>query len=223
MDPEDTRSGHHCGGAVWHVRSNGILCGGNGKSWPAIQSAYLGVQVGETAGGLLGPILGWMVIAPFFNDGPGRRSWAIRKMRPWIGLFVSFGLANTGVLWLLLSEECQGVEVPRLELGRPFSEAVFSVALSPDNRLALSAEAGALPLWKERPRHCRAAPFFNSRVFGERRSLRRNKLEVAEFSRANDQTVGPGQWPGTAPIRCEARHPLFRHFSGRKALPRARK
>src|SRR5262249_34944620 len=85
----------------------------------------------------------------FFYEGPGRRSWDIRKMRHWIGLLVSVGLATGGVLWLLLGDGSQGVELRRLRSGRAFSEAVFGVALSPDNRLALSAEAEALPLWKE--------------------------------------------------------------------------
>jgi WD40 repeat protein len=110
---------------------------------------HLGLEVGETVGGLLGPLLGWMTITSFFFESPGRRSWEIRKMRHWAGLLVSVGLANGGFLWLLLGDGSQGAEVRRLSSGRAFSEAVFGVALSPDHRLALSAEAGALPLWKE--------------------------------------------------------------------------
>jgi WD40 repeat protein len=94
-------------------------------------------------------------------------------VRNWIGLIVSLVLADAGVLWLLQSDGPAGVEVRRyghshgefgqairdiLRVGRPpemhsdkaFSEAIFGVALSPDDRLALSAEPDAIPLWRKR-------------------------------------------------------------------------
>jgi WD40 repeat protein len=110
---------------------------------------HVGLEVGETLGGLLGPLLGWITITPFFFERAGRRSWEIRNPRHWIGLLVSMGLANAGVLWLLLGNELRGTEVCRLSSGLAFSEAVFGVALTPDDSLALSAEAWAIPLWEE--------------------------------------------------------------------------
>ena len=55
-------------------------------------------------GGLFSPLLAWLTILPFFSEASGKRSWAIRTMRQWIGLLVSVGLANGGVLWLLLGK-----------------------------------------------------------------------------------------------------------------------
>jgi hypothetical protein len=108
-----------------------------------------GFEVGQTLGGLLGPFVGWLTISPFFTEGPGRHSWDICKARHWIGLVVAVALANGGVLWLLMAGEPRGVDVRQVSSDGASSEAVFGVALSPDNSLAISAEAGALPLWKK--------------------------------------------------------------------------
>src|SRR5262249_28473175 len=64
----------------------------------------VGQRGGEMGGGLMGPPPGWMTLTSFFSDAAGRRSWDIRTMRQWIGLLVAAGLANAGVLWLLLGE-----------------------------------------------------------------------------------------------------------------------
>jgi hypothetical protein len=64
----------------------------------------VGQRVGEMVGGLMGPPLGWVTITSFFSDAKGRRSWEIRTLRQWLGLLVSTGLANAGVLWLLLRD-----------------------------------------------------------------------------------------------------------------------
>jgi WD40 repeat protein len=139
-------------------------------------AGHVGLELGETVGGLLGPLVGWITTTSFFYGGSDRRSWdtltrmrkmglqgllvhliqpsapeAIRslKSRHWAGLLISAGLANAGVLWLLLGDGAQGVEVRRLSSGQAFSEAVFGVAVTPDNRLAVSAEDPPLPLWNQ--------------------------------------------------------------------------
>jgi hypothetical protein len=132
-------------GAVGAMVFCAVLVGRIGQQF----GGQVGQVVGETVGGLLGPLLGWITITPFFSEDPGRPSWDIRKMRHWIGLLISFALANGGVLWLLLADGSQGVGRPWLQSDRASSEAVVSVALSPDNRLTLSAQAGVMPLWKE--------------------------------------------------------------------------
>jgi predicted Ser/Thr protein kinase len=110
---------------------------------------HLGFMAGTVLGGCLGPFLGWITISPLLYEGSGRASWHDHKMRFWIGILASLALANAGVLWLILGDGSQGVEVRRVSWGKDSSEAVFGVAVSPDNRLALSAEESALPLWKK--------------------------------------------------------------------------
>lgn len=55
-------------------------------------------------GGLFSPLLAWITIIPFYSERSGKRSWAIRTAKQWMGLLVSVGLANAGVLWLLMAK-----------------------------------------------------------------------------------------------------------------------
>jgi hypothetical protein len=122
-----------------------------------------GLRVGETVGGLLGALLGWLTITPFFYQSPENRSGYLRTTSQWIGLFVSVALANAGVLWVLLGDGAQGIEIRRVSSdgdprdaflsfvfsGKDFRDAVFGGVLPRDNRLVLCASrTDALP-WKK--------------------------------------------------------------------------
>jgi tRNA A-37 threonylcarbamoyl transferase component Bud32 len=106
-------------------------------------------ELGETAGGLFGPVFGWLAMTRVFFESPGKRWRDIADTRYWAGLGMAVVLANAGVFWLLLPDGSQGIEAQRVSLGQPFSEAIFGVATSPRSHLAFSAEEGALRLWRK--------------------------------------------------------------------------
>jgi hypothetical protein len=105
---------------------------------------HLGLEVGETVGGVLGPFLGCLTLVLLYHLLPRMRD---RKFSLRIGLLsismlwvAGVGLANAGVLWLLLGDGSQGVEVGQVESGLPISKAVSGIALSPEGRQLLTLD-----------------------------------------------------------------------------------
>jgi hypothetical protein len=122
---------------------------------------HLGLEVGETVGGMLGPLLGWMTINLFSYKSPVKGSWALRKARESMSLLVWVGLANGGVLWLLLGDGRQGVEVDHVRSYSPMVQQLLSRfpnhfglesprVSSPDGRRMLSGgKDGSVCLWDQ--------------------------------------------------------------------------
>jgi hypothetical protein len=108
---------------------------------------HLGFEVGETLGGLLGPLLGWNTFAFVFHESPRSVPWQLCTRNQWVALLVSVGLASGGVLWLLLSDGPQGVEVRQVRTSEPISKAGLGITLAsqgqplivvtPDGRLRI--------------------------------------------------------------------------------------
>src|SRR5262249_39414750 len=71
---------------------------------------------------------------------PGQGSWVMRKVGTLIVLVFLVGLTNGGVLWLLLGDGSQGVEVRQVKSGLPISNAVSDIALSPGGRQLLTLD-----------------------------------------------------------------------------------
>jgi hypothetical protein len=102
--------------------SSAVLVGRLG--W--VLDGHLGLEVGETIGGLLAlPILGltfslWI-------------TWCGRPVRHWIGPLVVFlALVDGGVLWLLLSDGSQGIEVRRVSSGsREAQQLLWAYPIQP--------------------------------------------------------------------------------------------
>src|SRR5262249_24981188 len=93
---------------------------------------HLGLEVGETMGGLLGFPLGIAFVQLF---RPGDKGSSVTfGMRNWIALVVAIALANGGVLCLLLGDGPQGVEVRRVRSNEPIRKAGLGVSLSPQGR-----------------------------------------------------------------------------------------
>jgi tRNA A-37 threonylcarbamoyl transferase component Bud32 len=124
---------------------------------------HLGLEVGETVGGMFGPLLVWIIsgwITPWITlapvrpseKSPGEGPWVMPTTRGWVsGLALYVGLANGGVLWLLLGDGPAGIEVRRIEdPNESFGGALLRVALSPDGRLALSAPGIPTSEWEKR-------------------------------------------------------------------------
>jgi len=90
----------------------------------------LGLEFGETVGGLLVIPLALIIIRLRFPDRNKPLSFAL-TMSDWIGLLVVAALANGAVLWLHLADGAQGVEVRQVRSSSAISEAVGDIALFP--------------------------------------------------------------------------------------------
>jgi len=95
----------------------------------------LGLELGETFGGLLPILLFGLLLIPGFHYWAKMSSVAFTfAMNLWIGLLVVVALANGAVLWLHLADGAQGVEVRQVRSSLPISEAVGDIALSPEGQ-----------------------------------------------------------------------------------------
>jgi hypothetical protein len=93
---------------------------------------HLGLEVGETLGGLLVLPLGITFLRLLH---PGDRGSPVRfGVRNWTALAVAVALVNGGVLCLLLGDEPRGVEVRRVRTSEPIGKAGLGVALSSRRR-----------------------------------------------------------------------------------------
>jgi tRNA A-37 threonylcarbamoyl transferase component Bud32 len=121
-------------------------------------AGHLGLEVGQTLGGLLGPLLGWMTFAPFFSLGTGFwRVWTstdLRRIRRVaIGFLASFGLLAGGILSLHLAGGSQGVEVRQVKSDLPITKAVTDIPLSPRGRQLLTLNQDGTPRIRDKARY----------------------------------------------------------------------
>jgi tRNA A-37 threonylcarbamoyl transferase component Bud32 len=133
-------------GMVGAMVLGAVLAGRMGRQL----AGYAGLGVGEMMGGLLGALLGWIIITSFFEESPGTYSWDIRTKKHWIGLLVAAGLANAGVLFLLLGDGSHRVELRRFTFAAPgvlVDAFDFSHSLTPDELRTLSTVPLKTLLW----------------------------------------------------------------------------
>jgi tRNA A-37 threonylcarbamoyl transferase component Bud32 len=120
------------------VVSCAVLAGRIGRQL----GGHLGLEVGETMGGLLVFPLGITLLRLFHHGDKG--SSVAFGMRNWIGLVVAVVLANGGVLGLLLSDGPQGIEVRQVRSSEPIGKAGLGIALSPRRQLVLVSRDGSI-------------------------------------------------------------------------------
>jgi hypothetical protein len=114
---------------VGAVVSCAVLVGQIGR----LLGGHLGLEFGQTLGCLLVFPVGVAFLHLFY---PGDKdSPPVFGTRNWIALVVAMALANGGVVWLLLGDGAQGVEVRQVRSGEPISKAGLGIALSPQRPL----------------------------------------------------------------------------------------
>jgi tRNA A-37 threonylcarbamoyl transferase component Bud32 len=111
-----------------------------------------GLEIGEAFGGLLGIPIALLTIGLLCRDRH-KSSSVICPLNCWIGLLVVAALANGAVLWLLLADGPQGVEVRQVRSNLAISKAVGDIALCSKGRQVQAENRSGHPVASDMVRY----------------------------------------------------------------------